>query len=124
MAQKKILIVEDDEMLAKMYAKKFAATTNFVVKSVNNGGDGVVAAFKDNPDVILLDIMMPTMDGMSVLKVLKSDERTKNIPVIILTNLGAAESLIQEAKRLGVSHYLIKYKTSSQEVTERVKDII
>lgn len=116
----KILIVEDDVVLSKMYQKKFELE-GYEVAAVYSGGEGLVAAQREKPDVILLDIMMPAMDGFSVIKSLQEDETTKKIPIIILTNLGTSQIFIEEAKRLGVKEYLIKYKTSTTQVIDAVK---
>lgn len=119
----KVLIVEDDVVLSKMYQKKFELE-GFQVAAVYSGGEGIVAAQREKPDVILLDIMMPAMDGFSVTKALNEDEVTRKIPVIILTNLGTSQIFIDEAKRLGVKEYLIKYKTSTSQVIETIKKVL
>lgn len=116
----KVLIVEDDEVLVKMYRKKFESE-GFAVAAAYSGGEGLMAATKEKPDVILLDIMMPAVDGFEVIRRLKSEPATAAIPIVILTNLGTSEIFINEAKRLGVNDYLVKYKTSAQEVVETVK---
>ncbi len=116
----KILIIEDDIVLSRMYQKKFEHE-GFEVAAAYSGGEGLQKAPQELPEVILLDIMMPAVDGFAVIKTLKKDEKTKNIPIIILTNLGTSQIFIEEAKRLGVQEYLIKYKTSSKEVIEAVK---
>ena len=116
----KILIVEDDEILVKMYKRKFEHD-GFTVTAAYSGGEGIIAATREKPDLILLDIMMPAVDGFEVIKNLKAVPETKNIPVIVLTNLGTSEIFINEAKRLGVKDYLIKYKTSASEVVKTVK---
>lgn len=123
MAKGKILIIEDDAILAKMYQKKFKLK-GFEASVVYTGAEGIIAASAQKPDVILLDVLLPAMDGLSVLRVLKGDVKTKNIPVIVLTNLGGNENLAYDAKRLGAQDYLIKYKTSSQKIVERVEKII
>ena len=116
----KILIIEDDETLSRMYQKKLEHD-GFEVAAAYSGGEGLIATSKEKPDLILLDIMMPAMDGFEVIKQLKRQEETKNIPIVILTNLGTSEIFIDEAKMLGVKNYLVKYKTSAQEVVETIK---
>ena len=116
----KILIIEDDIVLSRMYQKKFEHE-GFQVAAAYSGGEGLQKAPMEKPDVILLDIMMPAVDGFAVIRSLKKDETTKDTPIIILTNLGTSQIFIDEAKRLGVKEYLIKYKTSSKEVVEAVK---
>lgn len=116
----KILIIEDDIVLSRMYQKKFEHE-GFEVTAAYSGGEGLQKAPMEKPDVILLDIMMPAVDGFAVIRTLKKDETTRNISIIILTNLGTSQIFIEEAKRLGVKEYLIKYKTSAKEVIEAVK---
>lgn len=116
----KILIVEDDAVLARMYMTKFQHD-GYEVLQAFGGNDGIQKAQTGRPDLILLDIMMPKMDGFEVIKTLKTIEITKDIPVIILTNLGMSKVLVDEARRLGVETYLVKYKTSAQEVIETVE---
>src|SRR3989304_4689106 len=115
----KILIVEDDEVLVKMYQKKLEHE-GFQVAVAYSGGEGLVAASREKPDLILLDIMLPAVDGFEVIKNLKAVRETKDIPIVILTNLGTSEIFINEAKRLGVKSYLVKYKTSANEVVEKI----
>ncbi len=96
----------------------------FEVVAAYSGGEGLIKAGQDDPDIILLDIMMPAVDGFAVIRELKKDEKTKSIPIIILTNLGTSELFIEEAKRLGVKDYLVKYKTSQDQIVEKVKEIL
>lgn len=119
----KILIIEDDIVLSRMYQKKFERD-GYQVIAAYSGGEGLVAASREKPDCILLDIMMPAMDGFTVIRNLKQDEATRNIPIVILTNLGTSEIFIEEAKRLGVKDYLIKYKTSAKDVVAVVEKAI
>jgi DNA-binding response OmpR family regulator len=81
----KILLVEDEEMLANMYEVKFK-NEGFDIVKASDGADGLEKSRTTNPDFILLDIIMPKMDGFSVLKALKEDARNKNVPVLLLTN--------------------------------------
>lgn len=119
----KILIIEDDVVLVRMYARKFEYD-DYQVVAAYSGGEGVAAASREKPDCILLDIMMPAMDGFAVIRNLKQDETTRNIPIVILTNLGTSEIFIEEAKRLGVKDYLVKYKTGSKDVVSVVEKAI
>lgn len=116
----KILIIEDDVVLSRMYQKKFEHE-GFEVAAAYSGGEGLQKAPMEKPEVILLDIMMPAVDGFAVIRTLKKDENTRDIPIIILTNLGTSPIFIDEAKRLGIQEYLIKYKTSAAEVVAAVK---
>ena len=116
----KILIVEDDEVLVRMYKRKLEHD-GFQVAMAYSGGEGIIAATRESPDLILLDIMMPAVDGFEVIKNLKAVKGTRDIPIVILTNLGTSEIFINEAKRLGVRNYLIKYKTSANEVMQAIR---
>lgn len=120
--KKTILLVEDDAFLLSMYATKFELE-NFKVIAVSDGEKGLNTAIKERPDVILLDIMLPKMDGLEVLKRLKADKNVKNIPVILLTNL-SQKNEIEQALSLGAVDYLIKAHFMPSEVVERIKKII
>lgn len=115
----KILLIEDEEMLANMYEVKFQ-NEGFDLTKALDGADGLEKAKAIKPDFILLDIIMPKMDGFSVLKTLKEDPITKDIPVMLLTNLGQDED-IQRGKQLGAVGYLVKANITPSEVVEEVK---
>ncbi|AKM82336.1 TPA: response regulator [Candidatus Berkelbacteria bacterium] len=117
----KILIVEDDVTLSKMYQKKLMLA-GYAVEASFNGKDAVVKTAEEMPDLVLLDIMLPGIDGFEVVKQLKANKKTASIPIIILTNLGTSEVFIDEAKMLGVQQYLVKYKTSGTELVEKIKE--
>ena len=120
MAEKtKILLIEDEEMLANMYETKFQNEGFDIVKALD-GAEGLKLSEEVNPDFILLDIIMPKMDGFAVLKALKANDKTKGIPVILLTNLGQEED-IEKGKQDGAIGYLVKANTTPAEVVERVK---
>ncbi|MFA6393924.1 MAG: response regulator [Patescibacteria group bacterium] len=121
MLKKKILIAEDDSFLLSMYANKFEME-NFTVFMAEDGKKALRIALKELPDLILLDLMLPAMDGFEVLKELKSDERAKNIPVILLTNLSQRDE-IERGIGLGAMDYLIKAHFMPSEVVEKVKNI-
>jgi CheY-like chemotaxis protein len=115
-----ILIIEDDLVLTRMYQKKFEFD-GYEVFLGFGGQEGLKLAQEKKPNIILLDIMMPEMDGFEVLKQLKKDPNMKTIPVIILTNLGTSQVLTDEALRLGAVDFLIKSKTSSEDVVKKVE---
>ena len=115
----KILLIEDEEMLANMYEVKFQ-NEGFDLTKALDGADGLVKAKAIKPDFILLDIIMPKMDGFSVLKTLKEDPITKDIPVMLLTNLGQEED-IERGKQLGAVGYLVKANITPSEVVDEVK---
>lgn len=115
----KILLIEDEEMLANMYEVKFK-NEGFELTKALDGADGLAKAKSIKPDFILLDIIMPKMDGFSVLKALKEDPTTKDIPVMLLTNLGQDED-IERGKKLGSVGYLVKANITPAEVVAEVK---
>jgi CheY-like chemotaxis protein len=118
----KILIVEDDVLLSKMYSSIFSSG-NYQVDTAVNGQEGLDKARANMPDLILLDIMMPKLNGMEVLKTLKSDPALKAIPVVILTNL-AGDNDVQAALKLGAVRYIIKSELKPKEVEEIVSGIL
>jgi DNA-binding response OmpR family regulator len=115
----KILLIEDEEMLANMYEVKFKNEGFDIVKALD-GAEGLEKAKTIKPDFILLDIIMPKMDGFSVLKALKEDDVTKDVPVMLLTNLGQDED-IERGKVLGSVGYLVKANITPSEVVDAVK---
>ncbi|MBI2411525.1 MAG: response regulator [Candidatus Kerfeldbacteria bacterium] len=122
MSKNTILLVEDDEMLHSMYTQKFTKE-GYTVLSAFNGSEGIQMAEEHQPAIILLDIIMPKMDGFVALKKLKKNDATKEIPVILLTNLGQEED-IRKGKELGAADYFIKANHTPQEVVDKVKQVI
>lgn len=117
-----VLLVEDDEFLTDMYSAKLQIA-NFNVSTAANGKLGLEAMRKSKPDIILLDILMPEMNGFEVLKEMKSDDALKNIPVLLLTNLGQ-RSDIDRGMELGADGYLIKVHFTPDEVIEKIKETL
>ncbi|MFA7245264.1 MAG: response regulator [Candidatus Magasanikbacteria bacterium] len=121
MSNKKILIIEDETSLAKALDEKFTHES-FDVLLCNNGEDGLSLALKEKPDLILLDIMMPKMDGLTLLKNLRKDNTFgKNAKVIILTNSYDIDK-VGEATKSGVFDYFIKSDTKISEILDKVKE--
>ena len=119
---KKILLVEDDKMLTEMYSLKFAES-GYNVMQANSGLSGYELAIKTKPDIIMLDIILPEMDGFSVLKKLKSNKITKNIPVFFLTNLKQEEDVIK-GKKEGAVDYLVKADLTPAQVLEKINKFL
>lgn len=117
----KILMVEDDATLAQMYQKKLTHE-GFEVTLAFSGEEGLQIVEQENPDLILLDIMMPGMDGFEVIKKIKEIKSLASTPIIILTNLGSSDVFIDHAKKMGIKNYLIKYKTSASTVVEKIRE--
>lgn len=118
----KVLIAEDEDILRRMYVTKFKAE-GFEVFEAVNGEEGFKLAMEKKPDIILLDIIMPLADGFSTLRKIKAEEKIKNIPVFMLTNL-AQESDIEEGKKLGASDYLVKSNLTPLQVVEKIRETL
>ena len=118
----KILIVEDDPLMIRMYQKIFIFE-GFEVDMAADGEAGLEKARVGKPTLILLDIMMPKMNGLEVLGKLKADPETKSIPVVMLTNL-AGEQDAETALAKGAVKYIIKSEYEPKQVTNMVKEIL
>lgn len=117
-----ILLVEDDTFLANIYKTKFEME-KFKISIAENGETGWEEAKKKKPDIILLDILLPKMDGFAVLEKLKADSELKQIPVILLTNLGQKDD-VEKGLELGAVDYLIKAHFKPSEVVEKVRKVL
>ncbi len=120
--QKKILIVEDDVFIRDIYQVKFSQE-GFAVTTAENGIEALKKLNEQIPDIILLDIIMPLMDGIAVLKDVKANELWKKIPIIMLTNISEKEK-IEGASELGVNDYLIKSHFTPSEVVSKVYTLL
>ena len=123
--QKTILLVEDDQILIKMYTRKFEKE-GFEVLSAFDGQTGLdeLAKAEPKPSVILLDVMLPKLDGFQVLEKVKADPATKDIPVILLTNLGGGQEDRQKGQKLGAVDYLVKSDLTPAQIVEKVKGLV
>lgn len=119
----KITHFEDDTFLGGMYATKFSMLGFEYHLHESPGKDPIKIILKDKPDLIIMDIIMPNMDGFTATKLLKSDHRTKSIPILGLCNLGQAAD-IQKAREVGMSDYMVTANHMPQEVVDRVKQIL
>lgn len=119
---KKILLIEDDESISFLYKRQLDAA-GLLTDALLTGNEGLAAASKNKYDLILLDIMLPDINGLDILKKLKENEVTKKIPVIFLTNLGQ-EAIIKEGFKLGADGYLIKASFTPDQMVEEVKTLI
>lgn len=117
-----VFVVEDDVFLANIYKTKFEME-GFKISMADNGETGLAEIKKKKPDIVLLDILMPKMDGFVVLEKLKADEATKNIPVILLTNLGQRDD-VEKGLQMGAAGYLIKAHFKPSEVVDKVKEVL
>lgn len=118
----KITIIEDDPTISQMYRMKFESD-GFEVRLAANGQIGVEVVEKFRPDIILLDLQMPEMNGTEALRYIRAKDWGKTIPVIVLTNLGEEEAP-REIKELGVHSYIVKANLTPRQVVEQVKSAI
>ena len=116
---KTILIIEDDKFLRELIAQKLIKE-NFEVFEAVDGEEGIKKIKSKKPDLILLDLILPGIDGFEVLSRMKEDPTLTSIPVIILSNLGQKED-VEKGLKLGVADYLIKAHFTPGEIVDKVK---
>ena len=119
---KKVLIIDDDTTLCDMYSEELRAK-GYQVALAHNGVSGLEAAEKEQPDIILLDVMMPKLNGFDTLKKLKEDNKTSKIPVIVLSALVQEENK-KKASALGASAYLVKSDALPKDVVNKIASLI
>jgi len=119
---KKILLIEDDPIIIRMY-KIQLKKSGYEVAVAGTGKEGLEKSSSEKPDLIVLDLVLPEMDGFKVLEKIKNNPQTKHIPVVVLSNLGK-EANIQRGVDLGASAYLIKAQLKPSQVLEKIKQIL
>jgi DNA-binding response OmpR family regulator len=122
MNEKTILIIEDEKTLQKALAE-YLKEENFDVLSALDGEAGVELAKKEKPDLVILDIVLPKKDGFQVLEEIKNNEETKNIPVMLLTNLESVED-IQKAFDKGATTYLVKSEYKLEDIVKKINETL
>ncbi len=120
--EKYVLVVEDDEFLTDLLKQKFSKE-EFSFFVARDGESGIRKAQERKPDLILLDILLPGMNGYEVLKNLKSDPSLANIPVIILSNFGQRND-IEKARQLGAMKFLVKATSDLDDIVTNIKNVI
>lgn len=118
----KILAVEDDNFLRDLLSRKLGKENSEFITAID-GEEALKILETETPSIILLDLVLPGIDGFEVLKKIRENPRTKDIPVVILSNLGQ-DSDIEKAKSLGANDFLIKANFSIDEVIEKIKTLI
>lgn len=118
----KIAIIEDDAAIHQMYRMKFESE-GYDVKLADNGRTGMELVKKFDPDIILLDLQMPDVGGPETLKMIREHPKSKETPVIILTNLGEEEAP-KNLRTLGVSGYIVKADYTPRQVVAKVKEVL
>jgi len=119
---KKILLIEDDKFLRELMVKKLL-TMDYDVVSAVDGESGLSMIKEAKPDVVLLDLILPGINGFEVLEKAKQDPEIAHIPVIILSNLGQKED-IEKGQKLGAVDFMIKAHFTPQEVVNKLKNIL
>jgi CheY-like chemotaxis protein len=117
---KKVLIIEDELPMLKALSDKFSLE-GFSVLEARNGEEGLEVALKTKPDLILLDLFMPVMDGKAMMVKLRKDEWGKKVPIIILTNLNPDDKTLNEILDSGPAHYFVKSKWKLEDLVKKVK---
>lgn len=119
---KTIIFIEDEPTLQKTIGR-FLENEGYEIKSAIDGETGLAMVKKIKPDLVLLDLILPKKDGFEVLKEIKEDETTKNIPVIILTNLEKTAD-VEKTLSLGATTYLVKANYELEEIVKKIKEIL
>lgn len=120
---KKILIVEDELAYSKLLHDQLTAK-GYTVITAEDGEKGLAMAKKEKPDLILLDIRMPKMDGMTMLNLLRKEAEGKKIKVIILTNLEPDDTIISQVVKTEPTYYCVKSDTKLPELLKKIKDLL
>ncbi len=121
--QKRILVVEDDELMRDSVIGALK-TAGFVILEADNGKDGLATALAQHPDVIVLDIAMPQLDGISVMRSLRQDEWGKTANIILLTSLGVSDLIMHEVATNEPAFTLTKDQITVDEVVAKVKQTL
>ena len=116
-----ILVVEDEGLLRELMSEKLRIE-GFNTLEAADGDEGLEIALRERPDLIVLDLLMPKMGGMEVLKKLREDDRGRGIPVIIVSNLSGKENIAEGAEK-GAVEYLIKANFSLDEIVDKIKEM-
>ena len=117
----KVLLIEDDVRVRELY-ELVLKMDEYQVITAETGEDGIEKARSEQPDLIFLDIRLPGMNGLEVLEILRQDEQTSAIPVVILSNLDD-EKTVSKGVSLGALEYVVKSRITPQDLSKRVKDI-
>lgn len=122
MDKKVILIIEDDTFFQNLISKKLV-NEGFEVLVASDSRQALSILEEKKPNLIILDLILPVLDGFGILSIVKKDEKTKDIPVIILSNLGQKEE-IERAIALGAVDFMIKVNFTPEEIVRKIKSII
>lgn len=115
----KIVLIDDDEVTVRMYTLQFASP-ELTLLTAPNGQEGLALVKKEKPDLVLLDLKLPDMEGFEVLKALKADARLKSIPVMVFSN-AQKTSNAEKALKLGAVEFVMKTKVLPNEMANKIK---
>jgi DNA-binding response OmpR family regulator len=118
----KILIIEDDRFLRELISRKLK-NEGYEVLEAMDGEEGLKKIKEEKPDLVLLDLILPCIDGFEVLSIAKENQETSQIPIIILSNLGQREE-IEKGLKLGAVDYLVKAHFTPSEIVEKIKNFL
>lgn len=121
-AAKSILVVEDDQFLRDLIVKKLEEEGLNIIQAVD-GEEGLQFIKENKPALVLLDLILPGIDGFEVLKQVKSDPETKDIPIIILSNLGQKDD-IERGLELGARDFMVKAHFTPEEIVKKAKEVL
>jgi len=116
---KKLLVIDDESVVRKALSSQFDASEIKVI-TASDGEEGLATALKERPDLMLVDLLMPKMDGLAMLKALREDDWGKNARVIVLSNLGDEEK-VSAADAFGIEDYLVKVNWNVTDVVDKIK---
>lgn len=117
-----ILVVEDEVQLRRILTEKLSSE-GFEVSGAVDGLEGIEKAIQNHPDLILLDLLMPKIDGIAALEKIRSDSWGKDVPVLILTNLSEVDK-VEKAKKLNISGYLVKSDWKLEDVVSKIREVL
>jgi len=120
---KKVLLIQDDKNITELIKTAFS-NEGFKVEVAADGEKGFQAALKDHPDLILLDIMMPGMDGLTMMKSLRADSWGKDATIILLTNLAASDAILQEVVNYQPAFYITKSEFELTDMVAKAKEVL
>lgn len=119
-----VIVAEDDELMRGALVSALTADPRIAVLQTDNGKDALLFALEKHPDLITLDVAMPSLDGISALRRLREDSWGKTAKVIMLTSLGGSDVVMREVERLNPAHCLVKDKVSINEVVDKAYKLL
>lgn len=119
-----IVVAEDDDLMRGAIVSAFEADSAINVLQVNNGRDALVFALEKRPDLVMLDVAMPVLDGISTLRKIREDAWGKQAKVILLTSLGGSDMVMKEVEKLNPAHCFVKDQVAIEDVVQKARALI